>query len=347
MMRSPAFAFACSSLLLLTSLGFGACAARQVRVAPPGFEPGAPVITGDETLDARVARARRLTTISDADLSKLHKSVSSSWGGQDAVFELASAHLAQGEVGAALAELRRWAEQTGHEETAVAAFFDVAIGSDHIEDCLTTSTAFLEAQPDDPWLHIVRGVCLERFQRRRPAQSSFEEGLRQVGIMEGHTGTLEIELGLAERPITIPDDAWAKERLALLRALAREDLVGHVAIRHRMGIEPDEYPIDPRLLPLGGLRTEEIDGVFAGRSDAFRHCQLLEADRRTMPGGRLVVHVSIQRDGSPADIERVRSTFEDEDVPGCLERQILNLWFPQPRYGSAIRYEREFRMAGD
>ena len=347
MSRSPALVLAHSLLILLTSLGLGACAPRQVRVAPPGFEPGAPVVTGDEVLDARVARTRRIATIDAAALSKLSKSASSSWGGREAVFDLAAAHLARGGVGDALAVLRRWAEETGYEDTAVAAYFDVALGAEHLDDCVTSASAFLEDRPSDPWLHVVRGVCLERFQRKHHAENAYLEGLRHVDIMAGHTGTLEVELGLSERPPGIPDDTWAKERLELLHALAREHLLGHVALRHRMGIEPDEYPVAPRLLPLGGLRTEEIDRIFAGRSDAFRHCQLLEASRRSLPGGRLIVHVTIQRDGSPADVEHVRSTFEDDAVPACLEQQVLNLWFPQPRYGKAIRYEREVRMAGD
>jgi Flp pilus assembly protein TadD len=305
------------------------------------------VLTGDEALDARVDRTRRIATISDADLSTLRKSAASTWGGQDAVFELAATHLAHGDANTALSVLRRWAEETGYEDTAVAAFVDVAIGSDHIEDCITGTDAFLQARPEDPWLFIARGVCLERLQRVRPSFNAYAEGLRLVGIMAGQTGNLEIELGLTARPPNIPDEAWSKERHELLTVLARASLVGHVALRHRMGIEPDAYPIDPRLRLLGGLRTEEIDRVFASRADAFRHCQLLQASRRTIPGGRLVLHVTIQRDGSPADIERVRSTFEDDDVPACLEHQVLNLWFPQPRYGNAVRYEREFRMAGD
>lgn len=347
MSRSPSRVVPCSLLIVLTSLGLGACAARQVREAPPGFEPGAPVHTGDEELDARVARARHVATISEADLSKLRKSASSSWGGQDAVFELAATHLAHGDVGSALSVLRRWAEETGHDESAVAAFFDVAIGAERIDECISAANAFLEVHPDDAWLHVARGVCLERFQRLGYAEGAFAEGLRLIGVMEGHTGTLEIELGLSERPHNIPDEAWANERLELLEAVAREGLVGHVVLRHRMGIEPDEYPVDPRLLALGGVRTEEIDRIFASRAEAFRHCQLLGADRKTVPGGRLILRVTIQRDGSPADIEHVRSTFDVEGVPACLDQQVLNLWFPQPRYANAIRYEREFRMAGD
>ncbi len=347
MSRTPSIVSLYALFTLLAPLGLGACAARQIREAPPGYEPGAPVLTGDEDLDTRVERTRRIATISDAELSTLRKSASSTWGGRDAVFELAATYLAHGDIDTALSVLRRWAEETGYEDTAVAAFVDVAIGSDHIEDCITGTDAFLQARPEDPWLFIARGVCLERLQRLRPSRNAYLDGLRLVDIMAGQTGTLEIELGLADRPPNITNEAWSKERLELLAVLARASLVGHVAVRHRMGVEPDAYPIDPRLLLLGGLRTAEIDRVFASRVDAFRHCQLLQASRRTLPGGRLVLHVTIQRDGSPADIERVRSTFEDEEVPACLEHQVLNLWFPQPRYGNAIRYKREFRMAGD
>ncbi len=336
--------------LLIPVLGavlFGACASRQVRQAPPGFEAGAPIATGDEALDARVARARRLAELDDAGMSTLRKSASSTKGGQEASFDLAAAYLARGDFGSALDALMRRVEATHHGDTAMAAYIDVAIGADRLEDCITGTDSFLQVYRDSPWLHIARGVCLERFRRMPPARNAYAQGMSNVGPISGYTGTLERELGLAPDPENVSGDALYKERLALLDALAEESLVGHVALRHLTGVQPDELPIDRRLLPLGGVTTAEIDAVFASRRGAFRHCQLLSAERRSIPGGRLVTHLTISRDGSPRDIEHVRSTFDVEEIPACLDQQTLNLWFPQPRYGKAIRYEREFRMAGD
>ena len=347
MARQSSRLFAAILVTVLGALLFSACASRQVRQAPPGFEAGAPIFTGDEALDARVARARRLTEIDEAELAALHKAASSTRNGQQATFDLAAVYLARGDVGSALEALMRWAEVSDHSDTAMAAYIDVAIGADRLEDCITGTDSFLQVHRGHPWVFIARGVCLEKFNRMAPARNAYIQGLGNVRTIGGHTGTLEREIGLTAPPENVTEDALYKDRLALLDVLAAESLVGHVALRHRTEVQPDEVPIDRRLSPLGGITTAEIDRIFAGRSDAFRHCQLLSAGKRTIPGGRLVTHLTISRDGSPRDIEHVRSTFDVEEVPACLDQQTLNLWFPQPRYGKAVRYEREFRMAGD
>ena len=164
---------------------------------------------------------------------------------------------------------------------------------------------------------------------------------------ETDTGTLERELGLAGIPEGIRADAVTRERLGLLDILAQVNLVGHVALRHRNDVALDDRPIEPRLAELGGVTTAELDRIFLSRRDAFRHCQLLSRKRRKIPGGRLVIRLTVAADGSPGEIEHLRDTFEVDATPACLDEQVLNMWFPQPRYGKSMDHEQDFRMPGD
>lgn len=337
------------SLVLLACSGLGACASRQARTAPPGFEPGAPILTGDEALDARVARARSTAALSDADLASLRKSVTAGVVGQDVVFVLAMAYLAKGDRASAVDVLRRWVEVDNYDELAMAAFIDVAIGAEQYETCVTGVEELLERWSESPWLHIALGVCLERIDQGPLARYAFEQGLGRVGTFGGLTGTMELELGLVPPPqgIALSASALATERARLLDVLAQTHLVGHVALRHRTGVSLDDSPLEPRLAELGGVTHAELDRIFLSRREVFRHCQLLAKKRRKIPGGRMVIVLTIEGDGSPGKIDYKRNTFEVDAVPACVEEQIRNMWFPQPRYGTSITYERDFRMQGD
>jgi len=335
------------TLVAAASLALTACGPRQVRQAPPGFLPDDPILTGDEALDARVARARSVATLSDGDISGLRKSATAGVVGQDVVFVLAMAYLGRDDSEAAVDILRRWIELDDYGELAMAAFVDVALGAGYYQECIDSLDELLRQQPDNPWLHIARGVCHEQAGEGPMARYAYEQGMARIDAFGGHTGTLELELGLVRPPEHIPSSALHRERLALIGVLAQVNLVGHVALRHRTGVPLDELPLEPRLAELGGVTEAELDRIFLSRRDAFRHCQLLSKKRRKIPGGRLVVNVTVRGDGSPGDIEHVRSTFEVSAIPACLDEQIHNMWFPQPRYGRAIEYEYDFRMPGD
>ena len=340
--RLPALA-----LVAAASLAMTACGPRQVRQPPPGFMPDDPILTGDEALDARVDRARSVATLSDGDISGLRKSATAGVVGQDVVFVLAMAYLGRDDSEAAVDILHRWIELDDYDELAMAAFVDVALGAEHHDDCIDGVGDLLKIHPHNPWLHIARGVCYEKAGQGPMARYAYEQGMARIDAFGGHTGTLEIELGLVPPPEHIPSDALHRERLALISVLAQVNLVGHVALRHRTHISLDDLPIEPRLAELGGVTEAELDRIFLSRRDAFRHCQLLSKKRRKIPGGRLVVQVTIQGDGSPGEVEYLRSTFEVDAIPACLDDQIHNMWFPQPRYGKAIDYEYDFRMPGD
>ncbi len=337
------------TLVAMVSLAVGACAPRQARKAPPGFEAGAPILTGDEALDARVARARSTAALSDADIASLRKSVTAGVVGQDVVFVLAMAYLAKGDSASAVDVLRRWVEEDDYDELAMAAFIDVAIGAGQYEDCISGVEELLVQWSESPWLHIALGVCLERIDQGPLARYAYEQGVGRVGTFGGLTGTMELELGLVAPPEGLPISAsnLAAERARLLDVLAQTHLVGHVALRHRTGVSLDESPLEPRLAELGGVTHAELDRIFLSRREVFRHCQLLAKKRRKIPGGRMVIELTIEGDGSPGKIDYKRNTFEVDSVPACVEEQIRNMWFPQPRYGKSITYERDFRMSGD
>ena len=337
------------ALALSACVAIGACAPRQIRTAPPGFEPGAPILTGDEALDARVARARSVTSLTDADIASLRKSVVAGVVGQDVVFVLAMAYLAKGDSAAAVDVLRRWVEEDDYDELAMAAFIDVAIGAEQYETCISGVEDLLVQWSESPWLHIALGVCLERIDQGPLARYAYEQGVGRVGTFGGLTGSMELELGLVPPPqgLTISESNLAAERARLLDFLAQTHLVGHVALRHRTGVSLDDSPLEPRLAELGGVTHAELDRIFLSRREVFRHCQLLAKKRRKLPGGRMVIELTIEGDGSPGKIEYKRNTFEVDAVPACVEEQIRNMWFPQPRYGKSITYERDFRMQGD
>ena len=332
------------TILCALGIGLSGCP-RKKDIAPPiGFLPDAPVITQDTALNDRIASARKLATMSDEEIASLKRLAED--GDEQAHSELAQLLVGKGRIGDALATLESWVARTGYSERAMASYLDLALGANHTEECLSATATYLQRHPEHPFLHISRGVCLARFQNNDAAMHSYMDGLARIGNLGGLTGVLELELGLA-RPANIPADAIQREQLALLAFLADDSLVGYVAVRHLAQLDEHAAPIDPRLVPPGGVASEDLDRVFLSRRDAFRHCQKLFSTPRWTPGGRLVLHLTIQRDGSPGTVERVRSTFEVDGLPQCLEDQVKNLWFPQPRYGKGLVYEREFRMVGD
>jgi len=334
------------SISLLLSLGLGLCGCPKKKgVQPPaGFLPGAEVVTEDAALNERIAKARELATMDGEGIGDLRRLAEE--GDERAVSDLVQLLVGRGDTLGALAVMGEWVADTGYSERAMASYLDLALGAEHTEQCLTATLDYLRRYPNHPYLHIARGICLSRFNNTGGAMYSFTEGLNRIGNLKGFTGTLERALGLS-RMDELPAEAVFHERVELMEFLAPDDLVGYVAVRHISQIDEETAPIDPRLLPPGGVTTEQLRGVFLGRRDAFRHCQKLFSTPRWIPGGRLVIHVVVRGDGSPGAITRQRNTFEVDGVPQCLEEQVRNLWFPQPRYGKGLMYEREFRMTGN
>ena len=332
------------AILCVLGIALNGCPRKKVLAPPPGFLPDDPVVTTDAELNDTIAKARALATMDDEGITGLQRLTRN--GDEQALSDLVQLLVGRGNTRDALATLENWVAASGYSERSMASYLDLALGADHTEECLTASATYLQRHPEHPFLHITRGVCLARFQNRDAATHSYLEGLRRIGNLGGLTGALELELGLS-RPTNIPADAIHRERLALLAFLKNESLVGYVAVRHLTQIDEEVVPIDPRLVPPGGVASADLDRVFLGRREAFRHCQRLFSVPRWTPGGRLVIHLTIRRDGSPGDVVRVRSTFAVEGLPQCLEDQVRNLWFPQPRYGRGLVYEHEFRMVGD
>ena len=333
--------------VLLAALLLQVGCVKQARTPPPGFLQGAPVITGNEELDRRVADARRLATMDGAELDDLHRVAVSGKGGDRAVSDLTMALLARGRGADALTAVERWVEINGHSDRAMATYLDLALGTGQSERCAVALGEFLEIYPEHPFLHIARGVCLNRLDQGNAASYAFFSGMQRIATIGGFTGTLDRELGLGPSSAPLPADRVARERLELMKWLLQESPVGHTALWHHLGFTEDATLPDPRLLFMGGVTVGDLDQVFASRREVYRHCQLIHAKRRKVPGGRLLILVTIQRDGSPGEVERVHSTFESEEVVSCLENQAMNLWFPQPRYSKGLKYEREFRMVGD
>jgi hypothetical protein len=334
-----------SALALLPVLP--GCGRQEVRTPPPGFAIGAAIESGDADLDARVVRSRQLADLDSRALAKLREQLTADPTAEALLEDVVLAQLGRGNVNAALAVLQGWVNSSGHDERAMATYLDLAIGADRIEDCVRATDEYMDLRPEDPWVHLARGICLERYHRPDAAHRAYVTCLQGLGALEGHTATLERELGLSRDHLSVPDNVLLKERARLLEAVARRSVIGHAVLRHVAVVDASIVPHDPRLLDLGGVSVDEMDRIFLSRRDAFRHCQLVAATRRSVPGGRLVLHVTIDRNGAPTTTERERNSFEVEQVPSCIEDQVLNLWFPQPRYGAGLVVEREFRMVGD
>ncbi len=333
-------------LVLLLGLAIAACGGRKVRTPPDSFLPDAPVDTGDVQLDSRAARARQVATLDSGDVQALRKSLSVR-GAPETVDTLALYHLGNGQIDEALQLLEKWVEATSYSEAAMASYLDLTLGADRVEECITAVDQYLVRYEAHPYLLLLRGLCLERYDRPQTALEMYISGLGGIDSLGGLTGVLERELGL-NPPVNAPSEATVlQDRLALIDKMSEFNVLGHVLVRHVGGLTVEEAPADPRLVALGGITTEEVDRIFASRREAFRHCQLLSKHRRKIPGGRLVVHLTIRRDGSPGAVERVRDTFEVQEIPACIEEQISHLWFPAPRYGKAVKTEQEFRMLGD
>ncbi len=346
MQPSPTHRTLAFVLALLAGAALSACGGRQVRPPPDTFLVDAPVETGDRELDARVARAREIAELDPADFQALRKSVAAV--GDGAHVETMMRHvLGKGDVDEALSILRAWAEATSYAEPAMANYLDLALGTDRLEECIVGTDEFLEAHEDHPFLLLIRGVCLQRFGRPDAGAAALYSGMAKIETLGGFTGVLERELGVATTPTQLSEIAQFQNRLGLIDYMTEFSVLGHVLVRHASGLTVEDAPPDPRLMDLGGITSSEVERIFTSRREAFRHCQLMYKKRRKIPGGRLVVHLTIRRDGSPGTIERVRDTFEVEEIPACIEEQIGHLWFPPPRYGKAVLLERDFRMLGD
>ena len=333
--------------LLIAGLALSGCPRKKELTPPPGFLPGAPIETGDDALDARVKRARQVAELTDEELRTLEKGVQARKGGDEAISIMVSWLLGQGNVNGALRVLAAWTIDDKYSKRAMATYLDLSLGADNLEDCISATDEFLGVHEDDPYLYLVRGLCLQRLGRPQTAFDAYVEGMKGIGTLGGLTGVLERELGLSRTMIELTPLAREQEKLALAQSLTEKDVIGHVLARHLLKLDAEQLPPDPRLLDLGGVSREEIDLVFASRRDAFRHCQLMYGKGKKLPGGRLTLHVTIGRTGAPVKMERVSNSFEVEEVPACLEGQVGNLWFPPPRYGKAVLYERKFKMSGD
>jgi len=332
------------AIVLSIGLCLSGCPRKKSLAPPPGFLPGSPVVTGDPVLDARVAKARELATLDEAGIESLHRLAGE--GDEQAISDLVQLQIGRGNTAGALSTLRDWVSATGYSERAMASYLDLALGANQSEECLRASAEYLQRHPNHPFLYITRGLCLTRMKNMNAAGHFYMDGLGRIGNMGGFTGALERELGLSN-PGNLPRDAIHRERLDLLAFLAENDLIGYVVVRHIVQFDEEQAPTDPRLVPPGGVASEDLARIFLGRRDAFRHCQKLFSTPRWIPGGRLVLNVTIGRDGAPRQVERTRNTFDVEGIAQCLEDQVMNLWFPQPRHGRGVVYEREFRMVGD
>ena len=333
-------------LLLAIGAGMSACAGRQVRPPPDCFLPDAPILTGDADLDARVARAREIAELQPAEYQALRKSVAAV-GSAENVETMVLHVLGNGDAEEALAILWAWTEATNFSEAAMATYLDLAIGTDRAEECIVASDKFLAVHDDHPFLLLLRGLCLRDYGRPEAGAASLHAGMGGIEALGGFSGVLERELGIARSETEIPALGLLQDRLGLMDYMTRFSVLGHVVVRHATGMSVEQAAADPRLMDLGGVTSDEVDRIFATRRDSFRHCQLLAKKRRKVPGGRLVIRLTIRRDGSPGEIERVRNTFESEEIPACIEEQIGYMWYLPPRYGKAVVTERDFRMLGD
>lgn len=333
-------------LLLLLGLGTAACGGRKVRQPPDSFLVDAPVDTGDVELDGRAARARDVAQMTAEDVQALRKSLAAR-GDASYVDTLALYHLGNGQIDDAMELLGKWVEATSYSEAAMASYLDLALGTDRLEECITACDQYLVEYEAHPYLLLLRGLCLERYDRPKAAGEMYYSGMGGIETLGGFSGVLERELGLSPPVHQQSEASIFQERVALIEHLSEFNVLGHVLVRHLSDLSVEDAPADPRLVDLGGITTGEVDRIFNSRRDAFRHCQLLSKHRRKIPGGRLLIHLTIQRDGSPGEIDRVRDTFEVQEIPACIEDQISHLWFPAPRYGKAVKTEQDFRMLGD
>lgn len=311
---------------------------------PPTFLPDAPIVTGDEELDRRIAHAQAVAAMPDEDVAALRKKVGAGRASEEQLNLLVQYFLAKGNIVAALSMLESWADATGFAERPMATYLDLCLGTEHVEDGIAAVDQYLAKYEEQPFLLLIRGMLLVQYGQNRAAGEAFNRAMRKIDTLRGLTGALERLTGLASSA-DVPAATLLNERLELLTSMSETGALGHVAARHLAGFDVEDAAPDRRLLDLGGVRTADVDAVFASRPEAFRHCQLMHKKGKNIPGGRLVLHLKIERDGSPGPMKRVRSTFDEEEVPACLEEQVSHLWFPPPRYGQAVVYEREFRMA--
>jgi len=329
---------------LLAPLLVGTGCRRKALTPPPNFLPDAPIVTGDEALDRRIAHAQAVAAMPDDDVAALRKKVEAGRASEAQLNLLVQYFLAKGNIVAALAMLESWAMATGFAERPMATYLDLCLGTEHVEDGIAAVDQYLGKHDEHPYLLLIRGLLLTQYGQQRSAQEAYHRALRKITTLRGLTGALERLTGL-QSSAAVPPGTVLDERRELLVSMTGDGVLGHVAARHLASYDVEQAAPDSRLLDLGGVKTEDVDAVFASRRDAFRHCQLMHKKGKEIPGGRLVLHLKIERDGSPGPMKRVRSTFDDEEVPACLEEQVRHLWFPPPRYGMAVVYEREFRMA--
>ena len=343
--RTTRSGLACGILVAVFASVIAGCGGRQVRTPPDSFLAGAPVETGDPDLDRRVARARETAALEPAEVQALRKVVAAE-GRRESVETLVLHLVGRGDVDGALETLLTWTRGGGYREAPMASYLDLALGAGRLEECIQATDEFLGVHEEHNFLLLVRGLCLKKYGHPRAAAELYRSGMDGFEGLRGFTGVLERELGLVHQP-DLPAVALQQDRLALMDYMTRTNVMGHVLVRHAIGMTAEDFAFDPRLIDLGGISSDEIARIFASRRDAFRHCQLMNKQGRKVPGGRLVLHLTIRRDGSPGDIDRLRDTFENTAVPACLEEQISNLWFPPPRYAKAVRYEHDFRMIAD
>ena len=274
-------------LLLVFGAGMSACAGRQVRTPPDCFLPDAPVLTGDAVLDARVARARKIAELQPADFQALRKAAAAVGSAED-VETMVLHVLGNGDVEEALAILWAWAEATNFSESAMATYLDLAMGTDRAEECIVASDKFLAVHDDHPFLLLLRGLCLQGYGRPDAGAASLHQGMGGIDALGGFSGVLERELGITRSETEIPALGLLQDRQGLMDYMTQFSVLGHVVVRHATGMTVEQAVVDPRLMELGGVTSDEVDRIFATRRDSFRHCQLLAKKRRKIPGLSLI-----------------------------------------------------------
>jgi TonB family protein len=121
---------------------------------------------------------------------------------------------------------------------------------------------------------------------------------------------------------------------------------GEARIGEREPVKPIVKVEEPDVS--GGLTREIIRRVIRNHLHEVRYCYSRELQKNPSLYGRVLVQFTILPSGKVAQASILRSTMNNENVPGCILTRVRGWTFPKPYKGASVivKYPFRFKAAG-